>query len=151
MRAAFGGHIRFERNFAVVRKFGWCLCNLDAYVCNLFCSWKSWISNLNRFRTLFNQWFLIYTIVFHCTTVKTIYSNLIAGGLTKGNRLIFHWLDILMNFYCRNHSTVLTYMSRDCFEWCEKWAPPHFFYFLYIWKYCNNTQLVQIARNQNLR
>ena len=35
----------------------------------------------------------------------------------------------------------------------KKLAPPHFLnflYFLYIWKYCNDTQLVRIVRNQNL-
>ena len=78
----------------------------------------------------------------------------------------FHWLDLLMDFYCRNRCWIrkevcgfyirLPWLKCDVIVWdsAKKWAPAHFFfyfrYFLYIWKYCNHTQLRQIARNQSL-
>ena len=68
--------------------------------------------------------------------------------------LIFHWLDLLMDFYCRNRCWIKKEIF-DCLDWnvtdAKKLALAQFFlYFLYIWIYCNDTQLMQIARNQNL-
>ena len=78
-------------------------------------------------------------------------------------RLTFHWLDLLMDFYCKNRCwtrkeicdfyIVLTEIWLDCLGWCKKRSSStlfYFLYFLYVRKYCNDTQLMQIARNQSL-
>ena len=80
-------------------------------------------------------------------------------------RLIFHWLDLLMDFYCRGIGVELEKKSAasifDCLDWNvtrlfgmmqnnELQHICYFLYFLYIWKYCNDTQLTQISWNQNL-
>ena len=76
--------------------------------------------------------------------------------------LIFHWLDLLMDFYCRGIGVELEKKFAasifDCLDWyCDVVMRKnelsdifYFLYFLYIWIYCNDTQLMQIARNQNL-
>ena len=61
--------------------------------------------------------------------------------------LIFHWLDLLMDFYCRNRC----WIRKEIFDYhyCSSTFFSFIFYII-IWIYCNDTQLMQIARNQNL-
>ena len=53
----------------------------------------------------------VFDLLFSLRESETIYTNVIPRGLTERNwcihgkfsfRLIFHWLDLLMNFYYRN-------------------------------------------------
>ena len=72
-------------------------------------------------------------------------------------------VDLLMGFYCKTRCWTrkelfgfyirLSWLKFDSTVWdddAKKWAYYFlllcFLYFLYIWKYCNDTQLVQIAK-----
>ena len=65
-------------------------------------------------------------------------------------RSIFHWLDLLMAFYYRNRCWTEKKFAASIFDrlgWCEQINSTafYFIYFRHIWKYCNDTQLMQIT------
>ena len=117
MCATPGGHIHFEkiRKFLVVWKFETCLCNIDAYLCNLeiklrwnklFCSWKSWIIGKRMFFGGASWWF--------CENQRWENFVLVSCPFNKACyfRLGFTWLDTMMDEYLASKKIVLASESH---------------------------------------